>query len=66
MAPTMGKLRHDLNNQLGIIVGFSELVLADLEPSNRLHGDLEEIHTAAVRALELVAEMSREADASGE
>ena len=47
--------RHDLKNQLGIVLGFSELLLNDLDPASSHHADVEEIHTAAKRALDLLA-----------
>ena len=50
-----GRWRHDVKNQLGIILGFSELVLQDMEPSDPRRPDLEEIHAAATRAMALVA-----------
>lgn len=47
--------RHDVKNQLGIILGFSELVLQEMEPADPRRPDLEEIHAAATRAMALVA-----------
>ena len=47
--------RHDLKNQLGIVIGFSELLLAEMEPADRHRADVDEIHTAARRALELLS-----------
>ena len=49
-----GLFRHDLKNQLGIIVGFSELLLNELDAADPHRADVQEIHTAAKRALELV------------
>lgn len=49
--------RHDLKNQLGIVLGYSELVLQDLEPSNPLRQDVEEIVTAARHAMTLVGQL---------
>lgn len=46
--------RHDLSNHLGIVLGFSEVLLAgapDDEPGRR---GLEEIHSAATAALDLL------------
>jgi signal transduction histidine kinase len=50
--------RHDLKNQLGVVLGFSELLLAELDPSNAHRADIEEIHAAAQRALDLVATLA--------
>ena len=49
------KLRHDFKNQLAIIRGFSELLLADAADGDPRRRDLEEIHKAAVTALALLS-----------
>jgi signal transduction histidine kinase len=49
--------RHDLRNQLGIVLGFAELLLNDIDPTSPHRADLIEIHTAATRALELAGNM---------
>ncbi len=46
--------RHDFKNQLGIILGFSEILLAEAAAGDPRRGDLEEIHKAAVTALDLL------------
>jgi two-component system, cell cycle sensor histidine kinase and response regulator CckA len=46
--------RHDVKNQLGIVLGFSELLIEDLEPTSPVRADLEEILKAARRAMALV------------
>jgi signal transduction histidine kinase len=46
--------RHDLKNQLGIVLGFSELLLNDIDPASPHRPDIVEIHTAAQRAIDLV------------
>ena len=51
------KSRHDFKNQLAIICGFTEILLdgtADGDPRRR---DLEEIQTAALTALGLLARL---------
>lgn len=48
------KTRHDLRNQLGIILGFAELLLADGDDADPRRNDVEEIRQAAVNALDLV------------
>jgi hypothetical protein len=45
---------HDLKNQLGIVLGFSELLLGDLSHADPRRADIQEIHTAACRALDLL------------
>jgi hypothetical protein len=51
------KSRHDFKNQLAIICGFSEILIAEAAPGDPRRQDLEEIHKAAVTALELLAHM---------
>jgi len=50
-----GRWRHDVKNQLGIVLGFSELMLQEMEPSDPRRPDIEEIHAAATRAMALIA-----------
>ncbi|MBI3400971.1 MAG: hypothetical protein HY048_06090 [Acidobacteria bacterium] len=52
---TDDKSRHDIKNQLGIILGFSEILLAEAPAGDPRRRDLEEIHTAAKAALDLLA-----------
>jgi hypothetical protein len=56
------KDRHDFKNQLGIILGFSEILLAEAGQSDEWRRDLQEIHTAARAALDLLARLSPERD----
>ena len=49
------KNRHDFKNQLGIILGFSEVLFAEAATDDPRRGDFEEIHKAAVTALDLLA-----------
>jgi signal transduction histidine kinase len=46
--------RHDLKNQLGIVLGFAELLLQDLDEKHPLRADIEEILKAGERAMALV------------
>ena len=48
------RARHDFKNQLAIIRGFAELLLAESSPGDRQRRDLEEIYKAAVSALALL------------
>ena len=48
------RARHDFKNQLAIIRGFAEILLAEFPPGDRQHRDLEEIYKAAVSALALL------------
>lgn len=47
--------RHDMKNQLGIILGFADLLLQELDPSDPHRADIGEIRIAAVRAMELLS-----------
>ena len=38
-----------------IILGFSDLLMQEMDPSDARRADLQEIHTAATRAMELLA-----------
>ncbi|MEP6916828.1 MAG: hypothetical protein ABJC89_14340 [Acidobacteriota bacterium] len=44
---------HTLKNQLAIILGYADLLLADMAPEDARFDDLQEIHKAAVSAVEL-------------
>ena len=52
-----GDLVHEFKNQLGIILGFSELLLAEMAPGDPRRPDLEEIERAAKAAMALVARL---------
>ena len=54
--------RHDLKNQLGIVLGFSELILQDLDKNHPLRADLEEILGAGQQAMRLVGELDAATD----
>jgi hypothetical protein len=49
------KNRHDIQNQLAIIDGFAELLLAEADAGDPRRGDFEQIHKAAVTAIQLLA-----------
>ncbi len=53
---TAGRWRHDMKNQIGIILGFSELMLGEMSANDRRRADVEEIHAAALRVMELLLE----------
>ena len=52
-------LLHQFKNQLGIVVGFCDLILLELAESDPKHADLLEIHKAANAAIALLPELSR-------
>jgi hypothetical protein len=51
------KDRHDVRNQLGIILGFTEILRAKTAGHDPRRGDLEEIHKAATAALDLLSRL---------
>jgi hypothetical protein len=51
------KARHDFKNQLAIIRGFAEILIAETPEADPRRRDLAEIHTAAVTALKLLAKI---------
>ena len=54
------KLLHDLNNQLMIVQGYSDLLLDTIPSTDARHADLMEIVSAAKHAIELVPQIERE------
>ncbi|MDP2320694.1 MAG: hypothetical protein Q8O42_15300 [Acidobacteriota bacterium] len=55
MMPDDEKHRHDFKNQLGIILGFADILLTDMSPDDGRRPDVEEIEKAATAALALLA-----------
>lgn len=51
---TRRRLVHDFNNVLGIVLGFSQILVADLKPGTPESGYADRIATAARRGRELV------------
>lgn len=49
---------HELKNQLGIVIGFVEILLGDPEQPDDARADLREIQKAARRALSLVPDLA--------
>jgi signal transduction histidine kinase/CheY-like chemotaxis protein len=52
-----GGVAHDFNNMLTAIIGYSQLVKAQLDAANPLRHDLEEIEKAGQRAAGLTAQL---------
>jgi signal transduction histidine kinase len=48
---------HDFNNILSVILSYSDMLLADQVPQDRMKADIEEIHQAAVRAADLTRQL---------
>jgi signal transduction histidine kinase len=51
---TSSRWRHDITNQLGIILGFAELLLDEMDPGDARRADIQEIAAAAQKALDLI------------
>ena len=52
-----GGVAHDFNNLLSVILGYGEMLLADLKPSDPIRADIEEIVRAGGRATELTRQL---------
>jgi PAS domain S-box-containing protein len=52
-----GGVAHDFNNILSVILGYAEMVCAELDADEPLRADVEEIRTAAVRAADLTRQL---------
>jgi signal transduction histidine kinase len=48
-----GGIAHDYNNMLGVIMGYSEMILNDLDEADTSHEAARQIYDASVRSLEL-------------
>ncbi|MBF0272954.1 MAG: PAS domain S-box protein [Magnetococcales bacterium] len=60
-----GGIAHDFNNILGVIIGYTELVLKKLTLEDQRYRDLQEVLTASLRARDLIAQLlafSRQTD----
>jgi PAS domain S-box-containing protein len=52
-----GGIAHDFNNMLQPMIGYTEMALSKLSPSNSLRHDLEQVLNASLRAKELVGQI---------
>ncbi len=52
-----GGVAHDYNNMLSVILGYAELALDRVDPTDPLHGYLSEIHAAARRSTEVTRQL---------
>ncbi|HVW27698.1 MAG TPA: response regulator [Polyangiaceae bacterium] len=48
---------HDFNNILSVILSYSDMLLADQVPVERMKEDIDEIHQAALRAADLTRQL---------
>ncbi len=52
-----GGVAHDFNNMLAVILGYTEVALGQVDPTQPLRADLEEIHNAAARSADLTRQL---------
>jgi len=52
-----GGVAHDLNNILGPIVGYPDLILHDLEPNHPVRDDVIELKKSALRATDVISDL---------
>ncbi len=52
-----GGVAHDYNNMLGVILGYTELLLEKVDPAGPLHGDLLEIQNAGKRSADITRQL---------
>lgn len=52
-----GGIAHEINNPLGGILAFTQLMIRDCKDGNTMKGDLEEIERAAVRCKKIVSDL---------
>lgn len=52
-----GGIAHDFNNILGVMIGFTDMVLDDIPPGSRIEKDLDKVLRAGYRGKDLVAQI---------
>ncbi|OPZ16886.1 MAG: Blue-light-activated protein [candidate division BRC1 bacterium ADurb.BinA364] len=52
-----GGVAHDFNNMLGVILGYVEMVLEEVDSAVPMHADLQEIKRAAQRSADLTRQL---------
>ncbi len=52
-----GGVAHDFNNMLSVILGYSDIALKQLSPSDPIYDDISEIHKAGQRSAELTNQL---------
>ncbi len=59
---TSSRWRHDITNQIGIVLGFAELLLDEMDPADPRRADIQEIAAAAQKALDLIRQAKDEGE----
>jgi signal transduction histidine kinase/ActR/RegA family two-component response regulator len=52
-----GGVAHDYNNMLNVILGYAEMAMAEVDPTDPLYARLEKIHHAATRSAEITRQL---------
>jgi len=52
-----GGVAHDFNNILAVIIGYTEMALEKVKPTEKLHSDLEKIYDSAIRSADIVRQL---------
>ncbi len=52
-----GGVAHEFNNMLGVILGHAEMAMDQIDPSEPLYGDLEQIRRAAGRSADITRQL---------
>lgn len=52
-----GGVAHDFNNMVAIILGYSEMILEELDPQQPFYSDLQEIQNAGQRSADLTRQL---------
>jgi hypothetical protein len=55
--PNIRRLLHDLTNQIGIVYGFSGLLVTEIDAGDPHKSDVEDINNAAQAALVLLEQL---------
>ncbi len=52
-----GGVAHDFNNILGVIIGYTDMALENVDPGEPLYGDLQKIMEAAKRSADIIRQL---------
>lgn len=55
---SLGRMAHDLKNLMGVVLGFTEMILRDLDPDDPHRDELLEIKKAGEGAVALAARIT--------
>ena len=55
--PPQGRRLHDVRNHLSVIIGYCDLLLAEVPKSDRKHDDITEMRKSATTAMTLLEDL---------